>query len=1295
MIEGERRETTYAEDLGSYLFFFSHRGKKFCIDATFSKRFGRFINDAARIDPACNAEMATLFVNKKPALALFARRFIPAGEEIRYDYGVPDLHWRCQGNAEDIPASSNNQDTFKLKDCKVVLQRLPSSAFTSKTGDSVEQLKEVAADMEEAEAGMEEAVAGTEEDVADLEEVVADMEEDEAGTEEDEAGTEEAVADMEEVVAGMEEAVAGKEEAVAGMEKDIADLEEAFADMEEDEPGTEEDEADLEEAVTDTAESVAVKEEAVAGMEEDVADLEEAVADMEEDEAGTEEEEGGMEEAVAGMGEAVAYLEEAETDRKEAVAGTEEAVAGTKEAVAGMEEAFADMEEDEFGMEEAVAGSEEAVAGTEEAVVGTEEAVVGTEELVAGTEEAVTDLEEAVPGTEEAMTGTEEAVADWEEALAGMEEAVAGTEEAVADLEEAVADMEEDDLVQGNNISTEENTEEKTDASKWKRPERPCPFCEKVSTRLTEHLKAKHKDEERVKYALSLPKKQKNREFNLLKKEGIFKANQSILKSENFDNTQLIRERNQGQSTSLKMCSKCKGFFDSSLMFKHKKGCKDADDSEDIPQSIPVRSLIQNTQFPESYTVQILESFRDTEYAQVIRNDDWIKNYGYSLYKNIDGSSKMVEKRISLNSKLRRLAILFLHFKKIAEGKGITNIHSCSQMFDREYLYLMQEAIVEMTTDKDSQSAKNGLKLSLKYLVQDVCSKMHTYYLVKKEDEKAEEINKFLYVLKGDWPSFFKNAEEAVLIKRQAELRVPLRLPTIENVNKLTQFSRQILQDASIVVNDNTSFCKIRDALVCRLTLYNARRGGETCRMKLSELSDAMTDKWLDRSVAETIKDEQERKRFDETKIAYIQASKLARLIPVQIPIDCWNALRIVSDIEVRAAAGVHPKNPFAFPNTKHSLGHVIGWDSMAKVCQQAGLEENINANDMRHFVATKFSQLDASPAVRDIFFKHMGHSETINENVYQCPPAVREIVHVGKILGQIERGEAMQVTPIPSQSSHVAENIEKDSENHALQQKSLNCSGILNLSESTAANIDMDSLEEFINLVADISVMELLDQQKLVGEEEVNVVPSILKKHSKLVLDKNIQECARHFFTDDAWMAVENTLKMLKLEKRQELEEMEEECSGPSSSKRARQRNEEIIAFPLYESSEEDMASSCSSDIELPDRKDELIEEMLSLKGTSEPKKMGKRYRWTPEEDKAIELYFKEEIGDVSESGNKGKLQIYNKSVDFLRKHPSVLKGIDDQREKIRLIRIKVFNLRRKTRSTYQKNLHKVMSQS
>ena len=81
-----------------------------------------------------------------------------------------------------------------------------------------------------------------------------------------------------------------------------------------------------------------------------------------------------------------------------------------------------------------------------------------------------------------------------------------------------------------------------------------------------------------------------------------------------------------------------------------------------------------------------------------------------------------------------------------------------------------------------------------KYLVKDLCLKKHFYYyainslivlcftpylqysshvtaeyLVKKNDEKAEEINKFLYVLKEHWPSF-TTAEEAVLIKKEQNL---------------------------------------------------------------------------------------------------------------------------------------------------------------------------------------------------------------------------------------------------------------------------------------------------------------------------------------------------------------------------------------------------------------------------------------------------------------------------------------------------------------------------------------------
>lgn len=72
-----------------FIFFFS-------IDGTFSKRMGRFVNDAPRHEHQCNADMEKLFIDYRPVLVLFARRFIKAGEEIRYDYGVKNLPWRCK-----------------------------------------------------------------------------------------------------------------------------------------------------------------------------------------------------------------------------------------------------------------------------------------------------------------------------------------------------------------------------------------------------------------------------------------------------------------------------------------------------------------------------------------------------------------------------------------------------------------------------------------------------------------------------------------------------------------------------------------------------------------------------------------------------------------------------------------------------------------------------------------------------------------------------------------------------------------------------------------------------------------------------------------------------------------------------------------------------------------------------------------------------------------------------------------------------------------------------------------------
>lgn len=135
----------------------------------------------------------------------------------------------------------------------------------------------------------------------------------------------------------------------------------------------------------------------------------------------------------------------------------------------------------------------------------------------------------------------------------------------------------------------------------------------------------------------------------------------------------------------------------------------------------------------------------------------------------------------------------------------------------------------------------------------------------------------------------------------------------------------------------------------------------------------------------------------------------MAKLVPVLLPQDCFKALKIISDSDVRKSAGVHPSNDFAFPNTKLSLSHVTGWDCVDRLCREAKLDKNINATGMRHYIATEYALLDVSQSDRELFYKHMGHSESMNEHIYQCPPAVREIINVGRVLENTDNNKDIE----------------------------------------------------------------------------------------------------------------------------------------------------------------------------------------------------------------------------------------------------------------------------------------------
>jgi hypothetical protein len=327
-------------------------------------------------------------------------------------------------------------------------------------------------------------------------------------------------------------------------------------------------------------------------------------------------------------------------------------------------------------------------------------------------------------------------------------------------------------------------------------------------------------------------------------------------------------------------------------------------------------------------------------------------------------------------------------------------------MFDRDFILYIQEAICTMTKDKETKEVKNSLKVSLRYLITDVCKVMRANYLLLKQDNLAEEMAKFILILQLIWPTFFASAEESVVKRRHTELRRPIRLPNEKQIEQLRNFTKNVIEKLSDEIYktlDYTKFCQLRDAVICRLTLFNARRGGEPSRMTVKDWEDALEDVWVDPTRIENIEDEIEKKLLCETKIAYIHASKVTKLVPLLIPKDCWQAMQILTDPEIRRGAQIYDNNKFAFPSMMHSKNHATGWVAVHNLCRKAGLEQSISATDMRHYVATTYALLDVSPNDREMFYKHLGHSQQMNEHVYQCPPAMKTITTVGKFLNQLE----------------------------------------------------------------------------------------------------------------------------------------------------------------------------------------------------------------------------------------------------------------------------------------------------
>ena len=543
---------------------------------------------------------------------------------------------------------------------------------------------------------------------------------------------------------------------------------------------------------------------------------------------------------------------------------------------------------------------------------------------------------------------------------------------------------------------------------KKKKIHRPCNFCGQMQTNLTRHIKVVHRKEEAVVRASHLPFDDRRKFFANLRKTGILSYNKKQMQCHK---PSYARERHRTTNGDLVMCGECSGFYGKKYFRRHRKKC--SADRCNVPRAVPLQLMKLDAALDTEYRNEILARFSTDSAGNLCRSDPSLIRYGSRVYQSIAAKrDKATEVRRSVMADMRRIALLFLEFQKLLPSSSET-----SEMLERKNFEYFTHAVHSYTLT-EQKDVKAGLKTALYYLIKKFASIVKASYLMQNRDDTATEIDRFLDVFALNKKLIFGDATYILNKNRQVNLRRPQSLPSEQDVTKLKTYTLNRISslDKTYEMWDTHSYAELRDLTVSRLTLFNARRGGEPARLLLTEWKDAESDVWLRPQYSDA-----ELKMFHDLKITY-QSGKGNHLVPVLIPSDLIKAMKILSDISVREMSGIRSNNIYMFPSTQ-SDSHVSGWHSVNRVCVAAQIDnpDKMTATKMRHRVSTLYAGLDVSENDRTLFYKHMGHSSAVNANIYQTPLAEAEITHVGMHLkrmdGQVPCSSSEVLDSVPHQS--------------------------------------------------------------------------------------------------------------------------------------------------------------------------------------------------------------------------------------------------------------------------------------
>ncbi|KAJ8027169.1 hypothetical protein HOLleu_32230 [Holothuria leucospilota] len=361
-------------------------------------------------------------------------------------------------------------------------------------------------------------------------------------------------------------------------------------------------------------------------------------------------------------------------------------------------------------------------------------------------------------------------------------------------------------------------------------------------------------------------------------------------------------------------------------MKRHSNVCLGKSESSPAVVPVPMDLLSHDQDFNTHFANDILCRFQKDAVGKLCINDSWLTKIGKRLWeKQRSKINKKTEVRKSVMTDMRRLAALYLGMQKAEEelGELPAKEGNVSDLFKRTNFPHLEISISNYTSSEISEpnSVKAGLKLSLYYLLKSAAKIVKGTYLIEDKDELSNNVDKFVSVLELSSNYLFGDATYKINQQRQIKLRRPEALPQEDDLPGLRDYTVQRMECITydqLEFWDLHRYVELRDLVVCRLTLFNTRRGSEPSRLLVSEWKDAENNVWIDKQQLEAL-DDVDKALARNLKVAYQSGKGNKHLVLVLFPKDTIEPVRKLCDEDIRSAAAIASTNIFLFPTTNGS----------------------------------------------------------------------------------------------------------------------------------------------------------------------------------------------------------------------------------------------------------------------------------------------------------------------------------------------------------------------------------------